>query len=280
MAASIRARLKGHADATKQDFNLTLTRYGLERLLYRLSVSPHGGRFLLKGALLFSLWYDQPHRPTRDADLLAFGPDDIDGMVRTFREICAIACDDGIAFDLASVRGSEIRKSAGYGGVRIEVQARLDGARIALQADIGFGDAVTPAPLAVMYPVLLDDLPPPALRAYPKATVVAEKLHAICLLGMANTRMKDYFDLDILLCEESLDPVDLRRAIEATFARRKLQMPSDWPVGLSQAFAGDPTKQAQWRGFLMKNRLDPVALPDVVARLRAGLARLRLPGRV
>lgn len=278
LAASIRARLKNHADAVKEDFNLTLTHYGVERLLYRLSVSAHAARFLLKGALLFSLWYDQPHRPTRDADLLAFGPDDVDAMVATFREICAIRVDDGIVFDIAGIGGAEIRRSAGYGGVRVNVPAVLDGARIALQVDIGFGDAVTPGPEAVRYPVLLDDFPVPELRAYPKHTVVAEKLHAICLLGLANTRLKDYFDLDVLLSEESIDPSELRRAIEATFARRKLALPGDWPVGLGDAFSGDPAKQAQWNGFLRKNRLEPVALPEVVARLRAGLARLHPPG--
>ena len=238
------------------------------------SVSSHADRFLLKGALLFSLWYDQPHRPTRDADLLAFGPDDADTAIAGFREICAIPCDDGLLFDPESVRGAEIRKSAGYGGVRVELQARLDGARISLQVDLGFGDAITPGPVAVRYPVLLDDLPAPELRAYPKATVIAEKLHAICLLGMANTRMKDYFDLDLLLREDALDPAELRRAIGATFARRKLPLPDDWPIGLSDAFAGSPTKQAQWTGFLRKNRLDPIGLHELVGRLQAGLARL------
>ena len=166
LAASIRARLKQHADAARQDFNLTLTHYGLERLLYRLSISAHAPNYLLKGALLFSFWYDVPHRPTRDADLLGFGPDDIDSAVATFREICQIAVEDGIAFDPASVKGAVIRKEAGYAGVRIDLQAALDGARITLQVDIGFGDAVTPAPEAIHYPVLLDDLPAPQLRAY------------------------------------------------------------------------------------------------------------------
>jgi len=168
LAASIRARLKQRADAAKQDFNLTLTHYGLERLLYRLSISPHAANYLLKGALLFSLWYDQPHRPTRDADLLGFGPDDVDTAVSAFRTICQIAAGDGIAFDPAFVKASVIRKEAGYGGVRIDLQAKLDGARITLQVDIGFGDAVTPAPESVNYPVLLEDLPAPRLRAYPK----------------------------------------------------------------------------------------------------------------
>jgi hypothetical protein len=274
LAASIRARLKQHADASKQDFNLTLTQYGLERLLYRLSISRHAANYLLKGALLFSLWYDEPHRPTRDADLLGYGPDDIDTAVSIFREIGQIEVEDGIAFEPGSVRGSEIRKEAGYGGVRIDLQAKLDGARIALQVDIGFGDAVTPAPEPVNYPVLLDDLPAPQLRAYPKYTVVAEKFHAVCLLGMANTRMKDYFDLWVLLTEETLDTAELHRAVQATFARRRLDIPEATPVGLSDAFAQDATKQKQWTAFLKKNRLQPLDLVQVVGLLLNEFQRL------
>jgi Nucleotidyl transferase AbiEii toxin, Type IV TA system len=274
LAASIRARLKQRADATKQDFNLTLTHYGLERLLYRLSISPHAANYLLKGALLFSLWYDQPHRPTRDADLLGFGPDDLDTAVSAFREICQITAKDGIAFDPASVKASVIRKEAGYGGIRIDLQAKLDGARIALQVDIGFGDTVTPAPESVHYPVLLKDLPAPRLRAYPKYTVVAEKFHAVCLLGMANTRMKDYFDLWVLLTEGALEPAELRRAVAATFARRQLAMPSTLPSGLSDAFAQNATKQTQWAAFLKKNRLDAMDLREVVALLRSEFQKL------
>jgi predicted nucleotidyltransferase component of viral defense system len=268
LPASIRARLKQRADATRQDFSLTLTHYGLERLLYRLSISQYADRYLLKGALLFSLWYDQPHRPTRDVDLLGYGPDDVETAVATFREISQIAVDDGIVFDPASVAGSVIRKEAGYGGVRVDLRATLDGARIALQVDIGFGDVVTPAPEPIHYPVLLDDLPAPRLRAYPKYTVVAEKLHAICLLGMTNSRMKDYFDLWVLLTEEDLAPDELRRAVEATFARRRLAMPADLPIGLSDAFAQDPIKQRQWAAFFKKNGLAPRELAEVVARLR------------
>ena len=274
LAASIRARLKQRADATKQDFNLILTHYGLERLLYRLSISPHAGNYLLKGALLFSLWYDQPHRPTRDADLLGFGPDDIDSAVAAFREICAMEVEDGIAFDLASVKGSVIRKEAGYGGVRIDLLAKLDGARITLQVDIGFGDAVTPSPETVSYPVLLDDLPAPQLRSYPKYTVVAEKFHAVCLLGMANTRMKDYFDLWVLLTEGALESTELRRAVEATFARRQLPVPNVVPSGLSDTFAQDAVKRAQWAAFLKKNRLDALDLVEVVILLRDEFQKL------
>lgn len=273
IAASIRARLKQQADAKKQDFNLTLTHYGLERLLYRLSISPHAPNYLLKGALLFSLWYDQPHRPTRDADLLGFGPDDVETAVNAFREISQIAVEDGMVFDVASVQGAAIRKEAGYGGVRIDLRATLDGARITLQVDIGFGDAVTPAAQIISYPVLLDDLPAPQLRSYPKYTVVAEKLHAICLLGMANTRMKDYFDLWVLMAEGTLNPTELRRAIAATFERRKLAVPSSLPIGLSDAFFEDRTKQTQWAAFLKKNRLEAMDLTDVVHQLRDELRK-------
>jgi hypothetical protein len=137
--------------------------------------------------------------------------------------------------------------------------------------DIGFGDAVTPAPQAISYPVLLNDLPAPQLRAYPKYTVVAEKFHAVCLLGMSNTRMKDYFDLWVLLDDKTLDPLELRRAIDATFERRKMALPSSGsslPSGLIDQFAENSLKQTQWNAFLRKNRLGAIALADVVARLR------------
>ena len=268
LAASVRARLKQHADASKQDFNLTLTHYGLERLLYRLSVSTHASNFLLKGALLFTVWYDMAHRPTRDADLLGFGPDDVETAVNTFRQICQTPVTDAIVFDPASVKGSIIRKEAGYGGVRIDLQATLDGARIALQVDIGFGDAVTPAPQTITYPVLLDEFPAPQLRAYPKCTVIAEKFHAVCLLGLANTRMKDYFDLWVLLNDTTIDRLEVRRAIQATLERRKMIQPHRLPIGLTDTFSEDAIKQTQWKAFLKKNRLDHIELTAVVNQLR------------
>ena len=263
-AASIRARLKQHAGASKQDFNLTLTQYGLERLLYRLSISDHAPNFLLKGALLFQLWYGQSHRPTRDADLLGFGPDDVPTLVGVFRSVCGIAVDDGIVFDPESIAGTEIRKDAGYGGVRVDLRATLDGARLALQVDVGFGDAVTPNAQPVLYPTLLAGVPAPTLRAYPKATVVAEKLHAVTVLGMPNSRMKDFFDLWVLLHDATMDDAELRRAIEATFARRQTTLPDTLPIGLSDSFAADATKQVQWRAFLRKNKLDAADLAEVV----------------
>lgn len=273
LAASVRARLKNRADATNEDYNLLLTRYGLERLLYRLSVSEHAPNFLLKGALLFVLWTELPRRPTHDADLLGFGADDVDSVLAVFRDVCAVACDDGMCFDTGAIRGSVIRKQAGYGGVRINIPATLDGARLALQVDVGFGDVVTPSPEVVRYPVLLDDQPAPHLRAYPKYTVCAEKLQALCQLAMANTRLKDYFDLWLLLSAGDLEDALLTQAISATFARRDTALPPGWPVGLTDAFAADVAKQRQWQAFLRKNRLEAPDLAEVVKALRAALAQ-------
>lgn len=268
-AASIRARLKRHADTTGQDFNLILTRYGLERLVYRLSVSAHGQNFLLKGALLFALWFDAPHRPTRDADLLGFGSDDPESMAALFRDVCTIAVDDGIVFKPESVRAAAIRNAANYGGIRVELNAVLDGARLKLQVDIGFGDAVTPAAQEALYPTILDDLPAPRLRVYPRETVFAEKLEAIVVLGLLNSRMKDYFDLLALAREDAMDSELLGQAIAATFARRETALPEGLPIGLSNAFAEDAARQPQWNAFLRKNRLEAPPLPDTIAELAA-----------
>lgn len=271
-AASIRARLKNRVDATGSDFNLLLTRYGLERLLYRLSISVHAPNFVLKGAMLLALWYDVPQRPTRDADLLGFGADDVESIANVFREICAIVVDDGLDFDTRSVQTGRIRTDGGYGGVRVELNATLDRARIKLQVDIGFGDVVTPAAGNVTYPVLLDELPAPQLRAYPKYTVIAEKFQALCVLGLANSRMKDYFDLWLLTSGSDIEPEMLSRAICATCSRRQTELPTGWPMGLTPQFATDAMKQTQWQAFLRKNSLNAPALPDLVEALRSHLA--------
>jgi hypothetical protein len=188
VGASVRARLLKRARADKRDFNLVLTRYAIEQLLYRLSVSAWSNEFLLKGALLFDLWFDQPQRPTRDIDLLGFGSAELEFLTAVFQNICVQPCDDGIAFDPGSVRASEIRKEANYAGVRVTLQGILDSARCAIQIDVGFGDAVSPAAESVLFPVMLDEMPAPALRAYPVYTVIAEKYQAMVCLGLANTR--------------------------------------------------------------------------------------------
>lgn len=270
-AASVRARLLNVAKATGTDFNLVLVRFALERLLFRLSTSAHSDRFVLKGALLFTLWYDLPHRATRDADLLGFGPSDTGSMAGVFRDIASVAADDGIVFDPASVRVGVIRKDAGYGGVRVTLNGKLANARCVAQVDVGFGDAVTPGPTDAVYPVLLDDLPAPRLRTYPVYTVVAEKLHAIVVLGMVNSRLKDYLDLVVIMEREALDEPTLALAIAATFQRRGTALPNAPPVGLSDEFALDPTRIALWQSLLKKSDIVHRPLVDVVKVLRVAL---------
>lgn len=269
VAASVRARLLNRARQTGQDFSLILTRYAIERLLYRISISEHAGQFLLKGALLFDLWFDIPHRPTRDADFLGFGSAELPHIKAVFREICAIETNDGVIFQPDTVHADEIRKEANYAGVRVMLLGVIDGARCQIQIDIGFGDAVTPDPENVEYPVMLAEFASPKLRAYPRYTVVAEKLEALSSLGIANSRMKDYFDLWILAQYTDFQGDILREAIRATFDRRKTALTGEIPFGLTDAFAQDAQKQAQWQAFLKKNRLQAPALNDIIAALAA-----------
>lgn len=268
IAVSVRARLLNRARETGQDFNLVLTRYVLERLLYRLSISPHADQFILKGALLFDLWFDIPHRPTRDADFLGFGPAELPHLEGVFQGVCAIDNGDGVVFRPDTVQAAEIRKETNYAGVRVTLLGVIDGARCPIQVDIGFGDAVTPGPEDVQYPVILPEFDAPKLRVYPRYTVVAEKLEALALLGIANSRMKDYFDLWILSRYTDFDGDTLRRAILATFDRRKTALPTDTPFGLSDGFVQDAQKQTQWQAFLGKNKIEALSLEDVVATLR------------
>jgi hypothetical protein len=251
-----------------EDFNMILTRYAIERFLYRLSIVPAREVFWLKGALLFDMWFDVPHRPTRDADFLGFGPADSVALANSVSEICGIAVDDGMEFDPASITVEEIREEANYGGRRVRLVSRLGNARCTVQLDVGYGDAVTPGPEEAVYPTLLDDQPAPHLRVYPRAAVTAEKLEAIVSLGMANSRMKDFFDLRALAHEGVLDARLLGDAIAATFQRRGTAVPEDVPLGLSDEFARDAMKRAQWKAFLGKNRLDAPTLDEVIEEVR------------
>src|ERR1700722_6118810 len=192
VGASVRARLLDRAHAERSDFQILLTRYAIERPLYRLSVSGHRDRFILKGAMLFVTWVANPFRPTRDLDLLGFGDNDDQALAETFRAICSEpVAEDGVTFDAAGLQAAPIREDVEYGGVRIRTTATIAGARIPIQVDVGFGDAITPAPLEVDYPTLLDN-PAPHLWAYPVETVVAEKFEALTKMGMANSRLKGF----------------------------------------------------------------------------------------
>ncbi len=256
LAASVRHRLTELARKQGEDFQLVLTRYVIERLLYRLSCSQYRKEFVLKGAMLFRVWTDQAHRPTRDLDLLGKGDHSIQRLVEVFQSICATAVeDDGLTFDPNSVRGQTIKEDQEYGGVRLHCQARLGQARIDLQIDLGFGDAVTPRAVEVRFPVMLDS-PAPMLNAYPRQTVVAEKFQAMVALGIANSRMKDFFDLWILSHAFAFDGATLSRAIQATFRRRKTALPTNSPLALTPVFASDAAKVKQWQAFVAKGKLD------------------------
>lgn len=267
VAASIRQRLLNLARERGQDFQQMLINYALERLLYRLAQSAHRERFVLKGALLFRLWFDLTQRPTRDADFLGFGDAQPEYCAAVFAEITALEVpdDDGLIFNAASVRAVEIRKEAGYPGVRVSMTATLDGARIPVQCDIGFGDAMTPAPSQHAYPTLLD-MPAPVLMVYPLETVVAEKLEAMVKLAGFNSRVKDYFDLWVLMRYEKIDHTVLPAAIRTTFARRQTALPVTLPAGLMSDFAVN--RQTMWQSFLTRSELTAPPLADVLDELR------------
>jgi predicted nucleotidyltransferase component of viral defense system len=275
LPASVRARLLNLAKLRGEDLDLVLKRYGIERLLYRVSQSAHRDAFILKGAMLFELWMGRAHRTTKDLDLLGSGSTDIPRLEAIFRELCMLPVDpDGLAFFPESVKGTEIREDSLYQGVRVTLLARLGVARISLQVDIGFGDAVFPAPEEIEYPSLLG-FPCPRLRAYSQATVVAEKFHAMVELGLVNSRLKDYLDIWTILQAFEVPPETLGQAIQATFQRRKTAVPSSLPIGLSRTFATDPQKQVQWKAFLRKTGADPnLKLEKVVSDLAGMIGKV------
>jgi predicted nucleotidyltransferase component of viral defense system len=266
LGASVRARLLRLAQQKGQSFELLLTRYAIERLLYRLSLSSHRDRFVLKGAMLMTSWFDDPHRPTRDVDFLGYGDSAPEAMLSTFRDICAVPTDDGIAFDPATLRIERIREELAYGGVRLRTIGQLAGARITVIIDIGFGDAVEPGIEDIDLPVLLG-LPQPRLRAYARETVIAEKFQAMVLLGLANSRMKDFYDVWVLSRNYSFDQDRLTRAVVATFERRGTTIPISAPVALTQEFANDAGKQQQWAAFIRDLTADVPSLGQVVTDL-------------
>lgn len=249
---SVRVRLQRLAREQGEDFQLMLTRYANERLLFRLASSPHAGQFVLKGASLFTIWTGKPHRATRDLDLLGFGASDVEHVRKVFTEVLSLdVADDGVRFDIDTLVTGLIRDEQEYGGVRVEFVAHVTSARIRMQVDIGFGDAITPEAIVIDFPTLLA-FPSPRMRAYPRETVVAEKLEAMVQLGMANSRMKDFYDVAVLARDFDFDGDLLTRAIRATFERRKTPLPASLPVALTTTFSGDPMKRTQWSGFVRK----------------------------
>jgi predicted nucleotidyltransferase component of viral defense system len=270
VGASVRAKLLTLSKSNGQTFDLVLTRFALERLLYRLSQSEFSDRFVLKGALLLITWLENPHRPTRDLDLLGYGDPDPQRMLEAFRGILAKDVNDGVSFDVAALRIDRIREELDYGGLRLRSTATIAGARTAITVDIGFGDATEPGIEVLDYPTLLD-LPKPRLKAYAPETVIAEKFQAMVMLGQANSRMKDFYDIWILSRSLTFDTVRISAAIKATFERRNTPVPSETPWALTASFSEDPQKQQQWRAFCRDIGQEPGTLSDIVSDLRAFL---------
>ncbi len=261
VAASVRQRLMNSAKASGRPFQEVLQYFAMERFLYRLSQSPHAERFILKGALLFNLWGAPSSRPTRDIDLLGRLNNSVDALVPVFRDVCQLAVEpDGLVFAVESLAGQAIKEDADYSGVRVTFQVSLENARVPMQIDIGFGDTVVPDAAFADYPTILDHAQP-RLRAYPKETVVAEKFEAMVKLGQLNSRLKDFFDLWLLSRQFEFDGRLLSEAITRTFENRRTAM-SAVPIALTAAFANDPIKQTQWKGFVRKSRLE-IAPADI-----------------
>lgn len=276
ISASVRQQLLNLAAKEGSDPNVLWTRFAIERLLYRLSVSDYKDRFVLKGAVLFSIWSNAPQRPTMDLDLEGFGENSNAWIVDVFGKLCRLKMEenDGLTFNADSIQANLIRENMEYEGRRIKLLAYLGSVRIPLRVDIGFGDVITPAPEWTAFPVLLN-MPVPTIRAYPMESVVAEKLHAMVVLGIANSRMKDFFDLSVLMQRHSFDGKILTKAIKATFERRGTPIPGEVPLALTTNFALDPAKRTQWKAFLRKNG-DTEMVPDFVEVL-TDLRRFLIP---
>ena len=266
VGASVRAKLLAIAKQRGQTFDLVLTQYAIERLLYRLSTSRFRDRFGLKGAMLMTTWFDTPFRPTRDLDLLGFGDPEADGMLKIFKEICGASGEDGVEFDAGNLLVDRIREDLEYGGLRLRTTADIGGTRVPVSIDIGFGDAIEPGLEEIDYPGLLDN-PTPHLRAYSRETVIAEKFQAMVALGRANSRMKDFYDVWLLAQTYDFSDDRLARAIAATFARRGTAVPVEPPDALTPAFAENAAKQQQWDAFVRGIGVEAPTLADVVEEL-------------
>lgn len=236
-------------------------------------MSKYRDRFILKGALLLSVWAGDRFRPTRDLDLLGYDESSPERLAEVFRAICTEpVIDDGVMFDAIGLEAALIREEAECGGVRIRTAAKVAGARIPVQVDIGTGDAITPAPVELKYPVLLQ-FPAPHLRAYPVETIVAEKLEALVVLGMANSRLKDYYDLFLISHTFTLKQHSPAEAVRRTFERRSTAIPKGTPVGLTNDFAA--VWEPRWRAFLGRERM--IVVPDNLAVVVASMRDFLMP---
>lgn len=266
VAASVRARLLAVARATGEEFERTLVRFAAERWLYRLGLSPMRERCVLKGAALLAVWLPNPHRATRDVDLLGSGPSDESAIAAIVADVCAVACpEDGLTYDLSALTIAPIREEAAYSGARALFLARLGNARIRMQVDFGFGDALAHGPEDVTLPLLLDALPTTTLRAYPREQTVAEKFEAMVQLETRNSRMKDFHDVWALAGAFAFDGARLCEAVAQCFARRGTVWTGETPAVLTARFYETDTLRARWAGYLRGGVLGDAPPSDFTA---------------
>ncbi len=283
-AASIRARLFNHAKRHGDDFQRVLTRYAIERLLFRLSQTEAVERYVLKGAMLFVTWPEHIFRPSGDLDLLGQGNPDPASITELFTRICQVeAPDDGIVFDPTTLKVEPVREADKYQGVQLTLKGELAKAVIHVQVDIGFGDYVYPPPKYNTFPSLLPDLPTANILMYPPETVVAEKFEAMIRFGEANGRAKDFHDIWVTTRTFSFDMPTLVEAVSGTLRRRETTIPTEMPAGLTEKFAKISEERGLWSGFLRRNppTLQPPPFPDLQEELRRFfgpvIANLALP---
>jgi hypothetical protein len=272
LPASVHRRLLNRARGTGGSFNELLQRFAIERFLYRLSQSSSSERFVLKGALMLSVWRVEPPRSTLDIDLLGRAGNQVEEMVATMRAVCRQAVEpDGMSFDPETVVGERIAEEATYEGVRVRLRGALGNASLPMQIDIGFGDVVVPAAEMIDYPTLLD-FPAPRLSGYSRESTIAEKLHVMASRGLLTSRMKDFLDVWLLSRQFDFDGATLAQAVGTTFAHRETPVNPE-PKVLTQSFATDEVKVAQWQAFARRTRLsgDAVGLAEVVAHLASFL---------
>jgi hypothetical protein len=268
LGASVRQRLLNQARSRGRPFQELLQYFAMERFLYRLANSPFADRFILKGALLLTAWRAPLARPTMDIDLAGKTSNKLEHIQSLVGEICELSTEpDGLEFEATSIQIQRIKEDADYEGVRVRFNATLARARIPMQIDIGFGDVISPRPIEIEYPAMLE-FPPPVLMAYPKETVVAEKLEALTVLGLLNSRVKDYYDLALLARLYPFDGDHLAEAIRLTFRNRGTAIDAT-PIGLTEAFSADPARAVQWRAFIRRSRFDAESgLAELVDQVR------------
>ena len=279
IADSIKARLLNEARGGGTEFELFLVRYACERFLYRLGKSAVRDRCILKGATLLALWMKEPYRATRDIDLLAFGESDEETVRTIIEAVCSVPCgEDGIAFDLETLRVSPIRDNQRYQGQRANLRARLGTARIAVQVDFGFGNAVTPVVDEEVLPTLIGGVPAPLVRTYPRVATIAEKFETMVQLGTRNSRMKDFYDMWALSETFAFDGDELRKAVDRCFERRETVWSQAVPEALTPAFYSNADLQDRWQSYGQDGLLlssPPSAFEDIGSRIRSFLGPVR-----